>query len=325
MPQTPADRPAGVGLSGRAGAHLTELAVLAVMVAWAGNFIVVKDVITVLPPVAFTFLRYALASLALLVLLRWSEGAIRLPRPETLRIMVLGGLGFGVYQILWTVGLQTIPAGDSSLLIAATPVFTAVVAVGIRADTLTPTKALGVALSFVGVVLVIAAGVGIELGGSPVGHALTLAAAACWATYTAIAARVLRRHSPLVLTTWAAIGGTLALAPIGIGQLLAPGALGPDQAAALVPIALAVAYSGLLAAAFANVIIFNGVRLLGPTRITAMQSLVPALAVVLAFLFLAEPIRAGQVAGGAIIVAGVALTRFGSRRPTFVRRAMLRR
>ena len=35
--------------------------------------------------------------------------------------MILGGLGFGVYQILWTVGLQTIPAGDSALLIAATP------------------------------------------------------------------------------------------------------------------------------------------------------------------------------------------------------------
>ena len=35
------------------------------------------------------------------------------------RIVALGSLGFGVYQILWTVGLQTIPAGDSALLIAA--------------------------------------------------------------------------------------------------------------------------------------------------------------------------------------------------------------
>lgn len=288
---------------------------LAVMVAWAGNFIVVKGAIAVLPPVAFTSLRYGLAAIALLALLRWTEGAIRLPRPETLKIMLLGALGFGVYQILWTVGLQTIPAGDSSLLIAATPVVTAVVAVLIGADTLSPIKATGVVLSFIGVILVIAAGVGIELTGAPVGHVLTLAAAACWATYTAIGARVLRRHSPLVLTTWATIGGSLVLLPIGMAQLLAPGALGPAQADALPQIVLSVAYSGLLAAAFANVIVFNGVRLLGPTRITAMQSLVPALAVVLAFLILAEPIRAGQVVGGAIIVAGVALTRFGSRRP----------
>ncbi len=291
------------------------------MVLWAGNFIVVKDVVTVLPPVAFTFLRYALASIALLVILRWSEGAVRLPRPDVGRILLLGGLGFGAYQMLWTVGLQSIPAGDSALLIAATPIFTAVLAVVAGADTLTPAKFAGAVLSFLGVVVVIAAGVGISLTGSLVGSALTLAAAAlCWATYTAFAGPVLRRHSPLVLTTWASIAGTAVMAPIGLGQLLAPGALGPAQAERIVPIALAVAYSGLLAAALANVIVFNAVRLLGPTRVITLQSLTPAMAVVLAFLFLHEPIRPAQVAGGAIIVAGVALTRFASRRPSARRR-----
>jgi drug/metabolite transporter (DMT)-like permease len=58
--------------------------------------------------------------------------------------------------------------------------------------------------------------------------------------------------------------------------------------------------------------------LLGPTRITTIQALVPAMAVVLAFLVLGEPIRLGQVVGGAIIVGGVALTRYVSRRPAAV-------
>jgi drug/metabolite transporter (DMT)-like permease len=277
------------------------------MAVWAFNFIVVKDVITVLPPVGFTFLRYALASVALLVLLRLREGEIRLPaRP--LRLLALGGLGFGIYQMLWTVGLQTIPAGDSALLIAATPVFTAVIAVLIGTDVLDRTRAVGVLLSFVGVVLVIGAGIGIELTGSPIGFLLTLLAALCWATYTAVGAHVLRRVSPLVLTTWATIGGTLVLAPVGIGQLLAPGAL-DDASGSLLPIVLAIAYSGLLAAALANVIVFDGVRLLGPTRITTIQALVPAMAVVLAYLVLGEPIRPVQVLGGAVIVVGVALTR----------------
>ena len=72
---------------------------------------------------------------------------------------------------------------------------------------------------------------------------------------------------------------------------------------------LAFAYSGILAAGLANVVVFTAVRLLGPTRITALQSLVPAMAVVLAFLILGEPIRPAQVIGGAVIIAGVALTR----------------
>jgi len=79
--------------------------------------------------------------------------------------------------------------------------------------------------------------------------------------------------------------------------------------------ALAIAYSGVLAAAFANIVVFNGVRLLGPTRVITLQSFVPAMAVVLAFVFLGEPIRPAQVVGGAIIVLGVALTRLASGRP----------
>jgi drug/metabolite transporter (DMT)-like permease len=285
------------------------------MVIWAANFIVVKDAIATLPPVAFTMLRYGLASIALLVLLRWYEGSVTLPRPDTLRILVLGGLGFGLYQILWTTGLTSIPAGDSALIIASTPVLVAVLAVIIGADTLTPTKFAGALLSFLGVVVVIAAGVGISMSGSTLGSLLTLAAAACWASYTAFATPVLRRHSPLVLTTWATIGGTIVLIPPGIAQLAAPGALGPEQAERLVPIVLAVAYSGVLAAAVANVVVFNGVRLLGPTRVITLQSFVPPMAVVLAFLFLHEPIRPAQVVGGLIIVLGVALTRRAVARP----------
>ena len=91
---TPADRPAGVRLLDER--RRAEIAVVGVMVLWAANFIVVKDILAVLPPVGFTFLRYFLASLALLGILRWSEGAIRLPRPDTGRILLLGGLGFGL-------------------------------------------------------------------------------------------------------------------------------------------------------------------------------------------------------------------------------------
>ena len=54
------------------------------MVFWAGNFIVVKGAIGILPPIGFTFLRYVLASVTLLALLRWRTGTIRLPHGDIL-------------------------------------------------------------------------------------------------------------------------------------------------------------------------------------------------------------------------------------------------
>jgi drug/metabolite transporter (DMT)-like permease len=284
--------------------RLAEIAVVAVMILWAGNFIVVKSAVAQLPPVGFTFLRFSLASVTLLALLRWREGSIGLPRRDLVSVLSLGALGFGAYQILWTTGLTTVPAGDSALLIAATPVIVALLSVVARSDVLTPLKLIGVIVSFAGVVVVIASGPGVTLGRSIFGEAITLLAALCWSFYTAFGGSFARRYSPLRATTWATVAGTVVLAPLAFVQLSSL-----DRIPLGLDVIGAVLYSGLLAAGISNVIVLNGVKVVGPTRTVTLQSLVPALAVVLAFVFLHEAIRPGQVVGGAVILAGVLITR----------------
>jgi drug/metabolite transporter (DMT)-like permease len=295
------------------GAHaadrrLAEVAVLLVMVLWAANFIVVKSAVAVLPPIGFTFLRFLLASSTLLVLLRWREGSIGLPRRDLVAMLGLGALGFGVYQMLWTTGLTTVAAGDSALIIAATPVLVAILAVVARSDVLTPLKLAGVLISFAGVAIVIASGPGLSIGGSLVGEAITLGAAVCWSIYTAFGAPYLQRISPLRATAWATVAGTTVLAPVALIQLATI-----ERSAFSLEVLGAIAYSGFLAAGLSNVIVQHGVKVIGPTRTSALQFLVPALAVVLAAIFLAEAIRPGQIVGGLVIVAGVVLTRSASR------------
>jgi drug/metabolite transporter (DMT)-like permease len=284
--------------------RLAEIAVVAVMFIWGGNFIVVKSAVAVLPPIGFTFLRFVLATTTLFVLLRLREGSLSLPRRDLVAIMGFGALGFGVYQILWTTGLTTVPAGDSALLIAATPVFVALLAVVAGTDVLTRTRLAGVLMSFAGVAVVIASGPGLTLGGSISGELITLAAAFCWAIFTAYASPYLRRNSPLRATARGTLAGTLVLAPLAILQLRSVdvAALGPE-------VGLAILYSGFLAAGVSNVIVMNGVKVVGPTRTAALQYLVPFIAVVLAAVILSEPIRPGQIIGGIVILAGVALTR----------------
>jgi drug/metabolite transporter (DMT)-like permease len=68
-------------------------------------------------------------------------------------------------------------------------------------------------------------------------------------------------------------------------------------------------FCALLAAAAANVVMFEAVKVLGPTRAMLFQFLVPAFAVAMAAIFLGEAIVAGQVAGGAVIVLGILVAR----------------
>ncbi len=188
---------------------------------------------------------------------------------------------------------------------------TALLAMAVGADTPNAVKLIGAFISFAGVALVIAAGQGLDLGASLVGDVLTLVAAACWAVYTVFGAPDPAPPLPagdhdLGDPRRDGLHGAARDRPAGdLGDLRGLPELG-------LPIVLALLYSGTLAAGFANVIVFHGVKLLGPTRVTALQFLVPALAVAMAAIFLGEAIRPVQVVGGVVILAGVALLRRGS-------------
>lgn len=280
-----------------------EVACVGIMVLWAANFVVVKSTIPVLTPVGYAFVRFALAGVVLLAICRWREGSIGIPRREILPLAGLGFLGFGLYQMLWSTALASTSVGNSALLIGSTPVFTALVAGALGFDRLDRTKVLGIAIAFGGVA-VVAAGHGLSFGSGALGDLLTLGAAVAWAVYASLGAGVLRRFSPLRATAWTVAFGAAWLAPVGLAQLASVdwAAVGPAQIGAL-------AYSGLLSSALGNVVVFWGISLLGPTRITNLQFLPPALAIVFAFIFLGDPVLPSQVLGGLVIVAGVLLAR----------------
>ena len=284
--------------------HLAELGIVAVALVWGSNFIVVKALIDFIPPIGLSAMRFLLAAAVLLVVLRIREGSVRVPLRDFIPMAALGVIGFGAYQMLWTLGLVSIAAGDSALIIAATPVLTALLAVVAGSDTLTPPKLTGAIVSFVGVAIVVA-GDGLFLGASLVGDLLTLAGALCWAIYTAFGAPILRRHSPLRTTAWTMTAGAVFLAVPGSVDLA-----GVNWSTITPLIWVAFLYSSLQTS-LANVIVFHGVKLLGPTRVTAYQFLIPFFAVVLAAFFLAEAIRPAQILGGIVIVAGILVTRSG--------------
>jgi drug/metabolite transporter (DMT)-like permease len=68
-------------------------------------------------------------------------------------------------------------------------------------------------------------------------------------------------------------------------------------------------FCALLAAAAANVVMFEAVKILGPTRTMLFQFLIPAFAVALAAILLGESIVVGQILGGSVIVLGILVSR----------------
>lgn len=295
---------AGEAVVPAAGARRgAEAGVLLVMVAWAANFVLVKGAISTVPPVGFAFVRFLLAGFVLLVILRWREGSVGLPRATVVPLALLGAMGFGLYQVLWATGLTVTSAGNSAILVATTPIWTVLVAVAMRTEAPHRARFLGVVVGVAGVALVVAAR-GPSIAGRGIGDLMTLVAAVCWGSYLALSAPLLASLSPLRLTAWAILFGTVVMAMPGSVQLAAAGGawVTPETLAAI-------AYSGIVAGGIASVVIFRAIAVVGPSRVANLQLLVPALTVLFAGLVLGEPVLAGQVLGGAVIVAGIVVAR----------------
>lgn len=284
--------------------RVAEVGVLVVMLIWSANYVVVKSAVGEVPPTGFNFLRLVIGAVVLLGFLRLAGGPVLLGRRDMLAMAGLGAIGFSLYQALWGTALTTTTAGDSALIIGASPAIIAVTAAALGVDRFTWNKGAGALVALAGVALVVASGAGLSLGVIGIGDLLTLGAAVCWALYVAIGTPLFSRVRPATSAAWGIAFGALWLVPLGVADIAR------DPAAYLAPAPLvAVLFSGLLAVAVAQVLVMRAVPSLGPIRFANFQFMLPPLAVVLGAVVLGEAIRPGEVVGGVIIVVGVLLAR----------------
>ena len=282
---------------------LADLGMLLVALIWGVNFSVTKGAFASFPPLAFTGVRFGLASLLLVPLVRRLEGAEPLPGGALLRLIVLGVVGNTLYQLAWISGLERTTASNSALILAAMPTIVALMAVAFRLEPFRPKVVGGVLVASLGVVLVVAArGTGFSTA-TMAGDGLTLASVFCWAGYTLGLRTLPSEISPLRVTMVTTIAGAPVLLLAGLPQILAMdwSAVGWEGWSAL-------AYSTVLSLLVAYLIWNRSVQVVGPSRTVIYMCLTPLVAVIAAALLLGERPRPLQAIGAVLILAGVVAT-----------------
>ena len=285
-------------------AFFGDLGMLTVALIWGLNFSITKGAFARFPPLAFTGVRFALASLLLVPLVRWLEGRQALPRGAMARLILLGVVGNTLYQLGFISGLARTTASNSALILASMPSIVALLAVGLGLETLRPRILAGVLVATAGVVLVVAARGGGFGGGSMAGDLLTLAAVLCWAGYTLGLRRLPEGVSPLRVTAVTTLAGAPGLILAGLPEMLRMdwGAVGAAGWGAL-------GYATVLSLVLAYLLWNRSVQAVGPSRTVVYMCLTPLIAVAGAAALLGERPRPLQAVGAVLIIGGVLLTR----------------
>ncbi|UXU90987.1 DMT family transporter [Burkholderia sp. S-53] len=278
---------------------------------WGGTFIAGRVLAASMSATSAATGRFAIAAL-LLVALTWKfEGGLpKLSGRQIATTFALGATGIFLYNVCFFAALARMPAGRTALFVALNPVATAVLLSVVTRERLSLSRWAGIAVALCGALVVISRGewlrVLTDLGNTfGAGERFMLCAVLSWAAYTVIGRRALDGLSPLAATTYATLWG---LALLIVAHLFGPGAGAGDGTPLTWQAVVSMVYLGAIGTVVAFVWYSQGIRELGPARAAVFTNLVPVFGVLLSVALLGEPLSPSMLAGGALVIAGVALT-----------------
>ncbi len=268
---------------------------------WGGMYVVSKVVLEVIPPFALVTIRLGLGALALWPFIA-RQGGAGFTRKQWTQVLGVGFLGYGVSLGFQFVGTKLSTAANGALVTSATPAFVLLFAAWLLRERVTRRRLLALALSTLGVIVVIDprnAHLSPELFW---GNLSLVAAALTWALYSVLIRKVTRGLAVLPVSLICFLGGlpltipaaALEMSSQGWGQIT-PG------------VVLGILYLGVISTALAMFLWNTAFARLEASLASLTFFAQPVVGVGLGALLLGEQLTALFLLGGALIGAGILL------------------
>jgi drug/metabolite transporter (DMT)-like permease len=281
--------------------HTALVAAGITMLLWASAFVVIRSVGQHYSPGALALGRMlagaiALSAVALVV-------RPKLPRGRPLLLVIAYGvLWFGLYTVLVNASERHLDAGTAALIVNVGPILIAVLAGLYLGEGFPRSLIIGLAIAFVGVAVIAAA---TSTGRHDfVGVLFALGAAVLYAVGVLLQKQALGSVGAFAATWLGCLCGAVVCLPFA-PQLIHEAASAPASAG------LSVVYLGLFPTAIAFGTWAYALKRTTAGKLSSSSYLVPGLAVVLSWLVLGEVPALLALVGGALCLAGVAVTRMG--------------
>jgi len=247
--------------------------------------------------------RYLIAVVVLGALLAIAREPVGPPR-RALWIVLVGGGGQTLVAYLGLTALRYIPVADATFLFYTYPAWVALIAALRRTEPLTRVRVGALALSLIGIAVMI--GGSTSVAGSPRGVALALGAAVVYSIYIPSIERLQQGFNSRAAALLVCVGAGAAF--FVLAALDGSVSMSLHRTAWLVILVLA-----LVSTVAAFQLFLSGLKVLGPVRTAIVSTVEPFAAALLGAWLLGQPITMATIAGGVLIIGAVVLLQRGTR------------
>lgn len=268
---------------------------------WSLAYVLTRLALQYFSAFAIGFLRYLIASAALLVII--AAAKIKAPQRADLKWFALAGFfGFFLYMVAFNKGCATVTAATSSVIIATVPVITALLARVLYGEKLSAIQWAAMAVEFSGVVLLTLLDHSFSING---GLFLLLLATLALGIYNLLQRKLTKTYSGLQASAYSIFAGTVMLAVFLPTSMREVRSAPPAQ---LVYIAVL----GLFSSAAAYVTwAYAFQKAKNTSSVSNYMFVTPFVTALLGFLLAGERPDIATIAGGAVILTGVLIFNFG--------------
>ena len=285
-----------------------DFLLLLMIVIWGTNFSLVKVALRDFPEIPFNAMRMVVGTTVFLAAIWFTRDRAK-PRPpltrtDWIQLFFLGMVGTFLYQLCFVAAVRRTSVGNGSLIIGLSPIVISLMSAVVGHERIRPLRWLGVFMALLGLYFVVGHGVDFSAA-SLRGDLLMLGGVMCWATYSVASQPILRRHSPLlVIAITFSVGATMYL------LMMSPILLDVNWSAVSGFSWFLMFSSAFLALNVSYWIWYTGLKKLGGSRTSMYSYLTPIVAMIVAAIWIGEPISGNQIAGASAIFAGLLITRF---------------
>lgn len=272
---------------------------LVTFMLWGSLFVVTQFVLGKIPTFTVAMARYLLSYIALsaAALGRQKE---TVEKGDRKYFFIVGFIGYFVAVDFQLLGTKYAGSSMASLINSLNPVFISVMAVFILREKLTKEKVAGLALSMIGVYLIIGHGASVSLPGI----LCSFIAVSGWALMSVISRKISGKYSSLTITRYAMLIAALCNIPT---SLLEIGLTHPVVRVDL-PAVLGLLYMGLVCTAFTNMLWNKSLSELPANTCSAFYPIQTLTSSLLGILVFHEVLTVSFAAGTLFIIAGVLIS-----------------